>query len=109
MAGGFAIAGAPPFAVFVSEIVILKAGVASGQYVSVALLAFFVVVAFCAIMFHINRMVFGLPSSNRAPFSAPLPCKATLAVAAVPLLVIGIYVPGPLQRLLMAAASAMGG
>jgi hydrogenase-4 component F len=94
---------------FVSEIVILKAGVASDQYVSVALLAFFVVIAFCAIMFHINRMVFGLPSSNFAPFSAPLPCKATLAVAAVPLLVIGIYVPGPLQRLLMAAASAMGG
>ena len=108
MAGGFAIAGAPPFALFVSEIVILKAGVASDQYVSVALLAFFVVIAFCAIMFHINRMVFGLPSSNCAPFSAPLPCKATLAVAAVPLLVIGIYVPGPLQRLLMAAAICDG-
>ena len=66
MAGGFAIAGAPPFAVFVSEIVILKAGVASGQYVSVALLAFFVVVAFCAITFHINRMVFGLPEAPTA-------------------------------------------
>ena len=95
VAGGFAIAGAPPFAVFVSEIVILKAGVASGQYVAVALLAFFVVIAFCAIMFHVNRMVFGLPAPDRAPFSAPLPCKATLAVAAIPLVVIGIYVPAP--------------
>jgi hydrogenase-4 component F len=109
LAGGFAIAGAPPFAIFVSEIVILKAGVASGQYVSVALLAFFVVVAFCAIMFHINRMVFGLPSSESAAFSTPLACKATLAFAAIPLLVIGVYVPGPLQRLLTAAAAAMGG
>jgi hydrogenase-4 component F len=109
MAGGFAIAGAPPFAVFVSEIVILKAGVASGQYISVALLALFVVVAFCAIMFHINRMVFGLPGPESAALSAPFACKATLALAAIPLLVIGVYVPGPLQRLLTAAAAAMGG
>jgi hydrogenase-4 component F len=109
MAGGFAIAGAPPFAVFVSEIVILKAGVASGQYVSVALLALFVVVAFCAIMFHINRMVFGLPGSESVALSTPFACKATLALAAIPLLVIGVYVPGPVQRLLAAAAAAMGG
>ena len=38
VAGGFAIAGAPPFAVFVSEFLILKAGIASGQYVAVGLL-----------------------------------------------------------------------
>src|SRR5208282_1999915 len=35
--------------------------------------------------------------------------KATLALAAIPLVVIGIYVPAPLQHLLAAAASAMGG
>ena len=40
-AGALAIAGAPPFAVFVSELVILKAGLASGHYVVIGLLAFF--------------------------------------------------------------------
>jgi hypothetical protein len=39
----------------------------------------------------------------------PRSCKLTLALAAVPLLLIGIYVPAPLQDLLKAAASAMGG
>jgi hydrogenase-4 component F len=107
--GGFAIAGAPPFAVFVSEFVILKAGLASGQYLVVGLLAFFVVVAFCAVMFHVNRMAFGAPDRDVPAIAAPASCKATLAVAAIPLLVIGVYIPGPLQDLLKAAASAMGG
>jgi hydrogenase-4 component F len=109
LAGGFAIAGAPPFAVFVSEFVILKAALASGQYVAIGILAFFVVVAFCAVMYHINRMVFGLPDRDQPAVVMPASCKATLALAAVPLLLIGIYVPTPVQHLLQVAATAMGG
>ncbi len=79
-------------------------------------LAFFVVVAFCAIMFHINRMVFGVPVQRRdcsdfalrRAFRAAASCKATLALAAIPLLVIGIYVPARCRDLLMAAASGHG-
>ena len=108
LAGGFAIAGAPPFAIFVSEIVIFKAGLSSGHYAAVALLAFFVMAAFCAIMFHINGMVFGAPATNASP-AMPLSCKATLVLAAIPLIAIGIYVPQPLQELLRAAAANMGG
>jgi hydrogenase-4 component F len=109
IAGGFAIAGAPPFAIFVSELAILKAGLASGQYVAVALLALFVVVAFCAVMLHVNRMAFGTPSVNTAMPDTPVSCAATLALAAIPLLAIGIYVPAPLHDLLKTAAAAMGG
>jgi len=39
----------------------------------------------------------------------PASCKAALALAAIPLAVIGLYVPAPLQDLLGAAAAAMGG
>lgn len=109
IAGGFAIAGAPPFAVFVSELVILKAGLSSGHYAAVGLLAFFIVVAFCAVMFHVNRMVFGVPDSARPTSAVPAACKLTIVVAAIPLAVIGIYVPAPLVDLLRAAAAAMGG
>jgi hydrogenase-4 component F len=112
VAGGFAVAGAPPFAIFVSELVILKAGFSAGHFTVVGLLALFVAIAFCAIMFHINRMVFGAADSGGgAPAlpAIPLACKLTLAVAAVPLLVVGIFVPGPLHVLLRAAAAAMGG
>jgi hydrogenase-4 component F len=108
-AGAFAIAGAPPFAIFVSELMILQAGLASGQYLTIGLLAFFIVIAFCAVMFHVNRMTFGAPTEKAKISALPLSCKATLALAAVPLLTIGIYVPTILQDLLRAAATAMGG
>lgn len=108
--GGFAITGAPPFAIFVSELVILKAGLTNGQYLTIALLALFVVIAFCAVMFHVNRMVFGEPPHAAGlPKAVPLSCKLTLILAAIPLVAIGLYIPGPLQTLLKAAASAMGG
>jgi hydrogenase-4 component F len=109
LAGCFAITGAPPFAIFVSELEILKAGLTSGQYLAIGLLAFFVVIAFCAVMFHVNRMVFSPPEKASTPHAQPLSCKLTLALAAIPLVVIGLYIPRPLQTLLDAAASAMGG
>jgi hypothetical protein len=60
-------------------------------------------------MFHVNRMIFGVPVRDLPIVAMPGSCKTTLALAAVPLVVIGIYVPGPLQDLLKAAATAMGG
>jgi hydrogenase-4 component F len=109
VAGGFAIAGAPPFAVFVGEFLILKGGLATGQYIVVGLLGLFIVIAFCAVLSHINRMAFGVARERPTIWTIPLSCKATIALAAVPLVVIGIYVPPPLHALLTAAAAAMGG
>jgi len=109
LAGGFAIAGAPPFAIFVSELAIFKAGLSSGQYLSIALLAIFVMTGFCAIMFHITRMVFDAPVTGIVSKGLPVTCKATLVLAAIPLLAIGIYIPEPFENLLKAAATAMGG
>jgi hydrogenase-4 component F len=109
VAGAFAIAGAPPFAIFVSELMIFKAGIDGGHYLIIGLLAFFIVVAFCSIMFHVSRMTFGAPR-GAAPFAAaPLSCGLALALGAVPLVVIGIYLPPVFQDLLRAAAAAMGG
>jgi len=109
VAGAFAIVGAPPFAIFVSELLIFKAGIASGQYLTIGLLAFFVVVAFCAVMSHATRMAFSTPRETVIISAVPLSCRVTLALAAVPLVAIGIYVPSVLQELLRAAATAMGG
>ena len=107
--GAFAITGAPPFALFISEFLIFKAGIASGQYLVIALLTFFVVIAFCAIMYHVNRMAFGVPLSPTPVSALPWSCRTTLLVAAIPLIAIGLYIPKILQNLLQAAVSAMGG
>ena len=109
VAGAVAIGGAPPFAVFVSELSILKAGMQTGQYIAVGLLALFIVVAFCAVMRHVNRMAFGTAEGISVAAAAPLSCKLTVVVAALPLIAVGIWIPRPLMALLRAAAAAMGG
>jgi len=108
VSGGFAIAGTPPFAVFLSEFIIFKAGLAQGDYVVMGLLAVCVAVAFCAIMFHVTRMAFGAPTGQQQVHPVPGLCRAALFAAAIPLVVIGLYVPDRLHALLNVAASAMG-
>jgi hydrogenase-4 component F len=125
--GGLAIGGAPPLAVFLSEFSILKAGFAAGQYVVMALLALFIAVAFFGILLHINRMVFGrarepeavlafpgaqsLPRTAAALHSAkapPLPrtCLAMLLVVGALVVLLGVYLPSPIDHLLRLASGA---
>jgi len=116
--GGLAIAGAPPMAVFLSEFAILKAGLARGQYLATGLLATFIVIAFFGVMAHLNRMVFGAPANATAQpaqsgpepagtFQLPLSCRLALMLAAVPVLVLGVYLPRTLHDLLMLATAAI--
>jgi hydrogenase-4 component F len=109
--GGLAVTGAPPLAVFLSEFAILKAGLARGHYLATGLLAVFIAIAFFGVMAHLNRMIFGAPepadphaaAAPRLPFS----CALTLIVAAVPVCVLGVYVPEPLHALMVQAAAAL--
>jgi hydrogenase-4 component F len=109
--GSLGIAGAPPFAVFLGELSILKAGAAEGQYLAIGLLAVFLVIAFFGILLHVNRMVFGQSPEGDALACVPLPlsCKITLLMAAAPVIVFGLYVPHGLYELLSRAAALIGG
>jgi hydrogenase-4 component F len=108
--GGLAIAGAPPFAVFLGEFSILRAGINQGHYFAILLLAVFLTVAFFGILLHVNRMVLGRPDGSIEP-ATPIPwtCSLTLFVAAVPVVVLGLYVPSTLHLLLIRAAAIIGG
>jgi hydrogenase-4 component F len=116
--GGLAITGAPPLAIFLSEFSILKVGLARGRYIATGLLATFIVIAFFGVMAHLNRMVFGAPTNatsthnhsrdeTTGTFRLPFSCQLALILAAVPVLVLGVYVPKPLHDLLTMAAAAL--
>jgi hydrogenase-4 component F len=105
-----AIAGAPPFPIFLSEYSILSAGVRAGNGLAVAILASLIVLAFIGIMLQVNRMTFGrteLPADHA--LVVPMTCRIAVIAAAVPVVVLGIYVPGPLHTLLQLAAQQLGG
>jgi len=104
-----AIAGAPPFPVFLSEFSILSAGLRSGHNVAVAILAVLIVVAFIAIMRQVNRMLFGEPELNAPAKRVPLSCCTAVVLAAIPVVVLGVYIPGPVHTLLELAAQQLGG
>jgi hydrogenase-4 component F len=107
--GALAIGGAPPFAIFLSEFSIFRAGLEGKDYLTVALLVIFITVAFFGILLHVNRMVFGIPSTQVAPSPTPLPftCVLTLFIAAIPVLILGVYQPRSLHDLLNLAASQL--
>ncbi len=111
--GGFAIAGAPPFTLFLSEFSILKAGLGRGEYLAVGLLAIFISIAFFAILNHVSRMVFGASEATKPSEmkcrSLPTSCKITLVIAAVPVIVLGIFISNPLHKLIVLAAISMRG
>jgi hydrogenase-4 component F len=105
-----AIAGAPPFPIFLSEFSILGSGIRAGHPVAVGVLATLIVIAFVGIMMHVNRMVFGTPDA-RASASGDLPvsCRVGVLLAAIPVALFGVYVPAPVHSLLAMAAQQLGG
>jgi hydrogenase-4 component F len=104
-----AIAGAPPFPIFLSEFTILSAGLRSGHNVAVAILATLIVVAFVAIMRQVNGMLFGKSEATAPVERVPLSCRTAVILAAVPVVVLGVYIPGPVHSLLTLAAQQLGG
>lgn len=104
-----AIAGAPPFPIFLSEFSILSAGMRAGQYTVVAILATLIVIAFVAIMLHVNGMVFGTPTAPRLAEALPASCRFAVLVAAAPVVILGVYIPAPVHELLQLAAQQLGG
>lgn len=108
MIGGLAISGAPPFAVFLSEFSIFRAGFSEGHYVVTGLLILFVVIAFGGIMYQVNRMVFGRGPAETVRIRLPLSCRLTLSLAVLPVFFLGFYLPEPLSELLRFAAASFG-
>jgi hydrogenase-4 component F len=116
--GALGITGAPPLAVFLSEFSILKAGLAQKHYIAIGLLSVFIVIAFFGIMLQVNRMVFGTRENEMTDTSAnhseagngfhlPFSCRLAMVVAAIPVLLLGLYIPGPLHGLLTQAAAVL--
>ena len=82
----------------------------AGQYAAVAILAILIVIAFVAIMLHVNGMVFGKPAAARhRRRRCPASCRFAVLVAAAPVVLLGVYIPAPLHELLQLAAQQLGG
>lgn len=110
VAGFFAITGSPPFGPFLSEFTILNAAVSSGRYGVAALFLVLLIVVFIGMGATVMTVVQGKPSVHAAATdlhdSLPLVGPSVALIALV--LLLGVYVPAPLDHLLRDAAASLG-
>jgi len=104
--------GSPPFSLFFSEMMILRAGFLGPHRIAIVVFLSCLVLLFCGFFYQVGRVVLGpQPDPARA---APEPEKldlgtATTLLAAVLAVVSAFYLPGPLLALIRAAAQVVGG
>jgi hydrogenase-4 component F len=99
-AGMIALVGLPPFGLFLSKFAVVRAGFAADRPWLMAALLALLVVAFVALVAHLNRMLYGTPPEGVARGETHLLGLAPLVLCAAVLLVLGLTVPGPLDALL---------
>ena len=107
--GALAITGSPPFSTFISEIMVLAAGIGQGGFLPVIIYSGILVVVFAAFMGHVVRMIFGEPppgiEKGEISRSGLLPMVALAAA----IMIMGLYIPGLLGDALKELIGLFGG
>ncbi len=112
--GALAITGVPPFGIFRSELLIVTGGFSRSSFAIAGLLVLFVNVTFVGLYQAFHRMVLS-PGDDAAADRDRLhrreqPLMATaMLVSLTVVLVLGLWIPSPLDRLLHSAAAVIGG
>lgn len=110
LAGFIAVTGSPPFAPFVSEFSILNAAFGQGRYIVGGLMLLLLLVVFMGMGVTVLSVVQGRPSAKARASSfhdragTILPPLLLLALV----LVLGLYVPGPLRSMIEDAVRHLG-
>ncbi len=102
--GVIAIAGLPPFGMFMSEFLLISSTFARQPALSVALV-FGLLIAFGALILRLQDVVFGEPSGKSDPARASyIPAYVHLSLA----LVAGVWLPGPVVQWFRGVAALLG-
>jgi hydrogenase-4 component F len=105
----FSLAGMPPFSIFISELLIIRAGIASGHVIAVAVFLLMVVIIFAGLIQHVGQMAFGVadPTADRGR-EARWPLLGMLLLTTV-MVLLGIYMPPAVNRVLVRATEIVLG
>jgi hydrogenase-4 component F len=108
LAGAVAITGAPPFGLFLSELAIIRAGLAGAHRLLVALMAILLIVIFVGFLNHFRTMYFDETRAKRGKMAAISSwCIIPMWFALIPLLVLGLWWPQVLWDHFLAIATSL--
>ena len=107
MLAALSLAGVPPFSIFVSELMVLRAGIGQGHWIAIAIFLSMVVVIFAGLLHHVGVMAFGEPTAtaSREP-EAWFPLAGMLLLAAI-MILLGITLPGSFDGILQRATEVI--
>jgi hydrogenase-4 component F len=107
--GAFSLAGTPPFSIFISELIVIRAGLASGHYVAVGVFLVMVAIIFAGLIHHIGQMVFGTPDASASrEREARFPLLGLLLLAVV-IVLLGVCMPNGFDQILERATEIIHG
>jgi hydrogenase-4 component F len=107
--GLFAVTGSPPFGLFMSEFTILRAAINAGHPWIAAAILLMLAIIFVGMAALVLGMALGEPEPGTAPVrESPWLVAGPMGLAAA-VLMLGVYIPGPLHDVLARAATALGG
>jgi hydrogenase-4 component F len=109
LVGVFALTGWPPFGVFVSEFTIVSAGFAGGYVVPSVLFLGCIATVFIGFMYYAGRMVLGVPRGVVKGGDADAMSLVLLGLLLAALLLLGVFLPFPLQHAIQNAVSVLRG
>ena len=99
-AGMIALVGLPPFGLFLSKFAVMRAGFAADRPWLMAVILGLLIVAFVALVAHLNRMLYGTPPDGVILGETELLGLVPLVLCVAVLVVLGVTVPGPVEALL---------
>ena len=107
LAGFLAITGSPPFGPFISEFTIVNAAIGSGQFLAGGLFLLLLGVVFIGMGATVLAVVQGEPVEAKQPngFRDGLSTCAPIVLLLALVLLLGLYIPPPLEGLLREAAA----
>lgn len=91
--GVFAITGFPPFALFISEFLIIVGGFLKGAYFVTACLLLLIAVIFAAFIYHFGKMLFGNLPKGMVVMGEPLSGKIAFLFLFIQVSALGIALP----------------
>ena len=105
--GVLALVGVPPFGLFVSEFLLVRAAIVTGRFWVAGVVLVLLLTVFLALVSHLNRMLYGeAPAGVRVGERGAWPI-AMLAVPVGVLVMLGVILPGPISKLIHQSVSGL--
>jgi hydrogenase-4 component F len=105
--GVLSLVGLPPFGLFVSEFLLIRAAIAGDRLWLAAAILLLLLIAFVSLVGHLNRMLYGEAPAGIAIGEQRTWPLAALAASAAVLVVLGVALPAPVATLVQRCAELL--